>query len=54
MTWPALIFSSDLIPDQGRLNGRRWSAQLLLKLWLEATQNEGLGFGGSNPQNSWS
>ena len=50
MTWPALIFSSDLIPDQGRLNGRRWSAQLLLRLWLEATQKEGLDLLGANPQ----
>ena len=38
MTWPALIFSSDLFPEQGRLNGRRWSTQLTLRLWLKATQ----------------
>ena len=42
MNWPALIFSPDLLPDQGRLNGRRWSSQLLLQLWLKATQKEGL------------
>ena len=50
MTWPALIFSTDLIPDQGRLNGRRWSAQLLFRLWLEATQKEGLDLLASDPQ----
>ena len=42
MNWPALIFSSDLFPDQGPLNGRRWSSQLLLKLWLQSVGREGL------------
>ena len=50
MTWPALIFSTDLLPDQGRLNGRRWSSQLLLRLWLKATQNEGLDLLAADPQ----
>ena len=42
MNWPALIFSSDLLPGNGRLNGRRWVSQLLLQLWLEATTEKGL------------
>lgn len=42
MVLPALIFSTDFLPDQGPLNGRRWSAQLLLRLWLEAADDTGL------------
>ena len=32
---PAVLMSSDLLPGGGPLNGRRWSGQQLLKLWLE-------------------
>ena len=50
MSWPALIFSPDLLPSHGQLNGRRWASQLLLRLWLKATQEEGLDFLASDPQ----
>lgn len=50
MSWPALIFSNDLLPDQAPLNGRRWVSQLLLRLWLEATEHEGLDLLASDPK----
>ena len=50
MSWPALIFSSDLLPDQAPLNGRRWVSQLLLRLWLEATEQQGLDLLAADPK----
>ena len=50
MIWPALIFSSDLLPDQGPLNGRRWVSQLLLRLWLKATDRDGLDLLAADPK----
>lgn len=50
MSWPALIFSQDLLPGQERLNGRRWASQVLLRLWLGATQNDGLDLVAPEPQ----
>ena len=49
MKWPALIFSSDFLPGHAPLNGRRWVSQLLFKLWLEASVNEGLDLLVSEP-----
>ena len=50
MTWPALIFSSDLLAGHAPLNGRRWVSQLLLRLWLEATIDQGLDLLAAEPQ----
>ena len=50
MTWPALIFSSDLLAGHAPLNGRRWVSQLLLRLWLEATVDQGLDLLAAEPQ----
>ena len=50
MSWPALIFSSDFLPNQAPLNGRRWVSNLVLRLWLEATRDEGLDLLAADPQ----
>ena len=44
MTLPALVLSPDFLPRHDRLNGRRWAAQLLLRLWAQAADHEPLHF----------
>jgi len=50
MTWPALIFSEDLLPDRAPLNGRRWASQLLLRLWLDSSGEDGLDLLAAQPE----
>ena len=49
MTWPALIFSDDLLPNSSALNGRRWASQALLHLWLQASEKEGIDLLSAHP-----
>ena len=42
MTLPALLCSSDFLPGRAPLNGRRWAAQVLFRLWLDGAGAEGL------------
>ena len=49
MTLPALVLSPDFLPGHDRLNGRRWAAQLLLRLWAQAADHEPLHFLGLEP-----
>lgn len=49
MTLPALVLSPDFLPGHDKLNGRRWAAQLLLRLWAQAAGQEPLHFLGLEP-----
>ena len=49
MTWPALIFSNDLLPNSSTLNGRRWASQALLQLWLKASEEDGIDILSAHP-----
>ena len=46
---PALVLSPDFLPGQAPLNGRRWAAQLLLRLWAQAAGEAPLPFLGHEP-----
>ena len=39
---PALVFTEDLLPNSGPLNGRRWVSQLLFRLWLDHSSSNGI------------
>ena len=47
---PALLFSSDLLPGGGPLNGRRWTGQRLLEDWGAATAAEPLVLATAMPE----
>ena len=42
MNWPALIYTNDFLPGFDKLNGRRWAAQCLLRMWVDAVGMDGI------------
>lgn len=50
MSIPALIYTSDFLPNQGALNGRRWAAQLLFRLWLNSSGDQPIDLLSADPE----